>query len=137
MGVKEREAVLSSWRAGIAARRVALRFCQMGRWRSGVSSELSQVSAHASLHRRYPRCWPGPMSFVRYHPLQICPRPSSRCTTRRPFQSSRGSSSTGEDAAWHRSSVIAFDNVDKLLGGGLGGRFFILPPTQTPPAYYI
>ncbi|KZP06182.1 hypothetical protein FIBSPDRAFT_329979 [Athelia psychrophila] len=68
------------------------------------------------------------MSFVRYHPLQICPRSSSRCTTRRPFQSSRGSSSTGGDAAWHRSSVIAFDNVDKLLGGGLGGRFFILPP---------
>ncbi|KZP14051.1 hypothetical protein FIBSPDRAFT_959997 [Athelia psychrophila] len=42
--------------------------------------------------------------------------PSSRGTTRRPLQHSRGVKHWWGNAAWHRSGMVAFDKVDKLLG---------------------
>ncbi|KZP19187.1 hypothetical protein FIBSPDRAFT_955721 [Athelia psychrophila] len=50
-GEEEREAVLSSWRAGIPAGNVALRFGSDWKARSGISSQLR---TNAGLHRRPP-----------------------------------------------------------------------------------
>ncbi|KZP19171.1 hypothetical protein FIBSPDRAFT_570867 [Athelia psychrophila] len=134
-GGNERKAVWSSWRAGIPAGRVALLFVLD--WKAGEGdlvsvSARSQLRTNAGLHRRS-----SPVlivaDVVRSYPL-ICPRLTSRCTTRHPFQSSRGPSSAGGDAAWHCSSVTVFDNVDNLLQVELDVYFFILPLRSLPSA---